>query len=83
MIGLDPGIFVHMEQLDGSPVDVLLDQGIGDWNLGVAGGCDDSRAAPLSDGALDDLGSLFGRRTACRSSRALHRNSRLSISILL
>jgi hypothetical protein len=67
MIRLDAGIFVHMKKFDGFPVDVLLDKGIGDWNLGIPGGRDDSGATLLGDGALDDLGRLRGRRAACRS----------------
>jgi hypothetical protein len=83
MIRLDPGVFVHMEKLDSFPIDVLLDQGIGDWNLGIPGGRDDSCSTLLSDGALDDLGSLLGRRASGCRRRAVHLNSRLAISILL
>ena len=83
MIRFDAGVFVHMEKLDGFPIDVLLDQRICDWNLGISGGRDNSRSTLLSDGPLDDLGSLCGRRAACRSGRPVYLNSRLFISILL
>lgn len=60
VVGLHPGVLVHMEQFNRSPVNSLLCKGVDKRDLRISGRTDHSRPAMIRDGASNDLSSFFG-----------------------
>lgn len=71
VIGFNADIFVHVEQHDGFPIDILLHEGFDQRNLRVSGCSDNSCPAVSGDGVLNEPARLFGGGRSRCGARAI------------